>query len=105
MGLFPKQACLGAAAIVILAWGGRADATEAHYECSGGGTKLTAEFSPPDAATGRVTLTFATGQKITLPQVISADGGRYANADMEFWIKGRGATLTRLGSSETCTTR
>jgi membrane-bound inhibitor of C-type lysozyme len=103
VGLVSKLAYLGAAALAIVACG-RADATEAHYDCSSG-TKLTAEFSPPDAVTGRVALTFATGQKITLPQVMSADGGRYADDGTEFWIKGRDATLTRLGSRETCTTR
>ena len=39
---------------------------------------------------------------LTLPQVVSADGGRYAAGDIEFWIKGNSATLTRSGKSETC---
>lgn len=86
-----------------LALGSSADAKEFHYACSGG-TKLTARFSPPSAANGRVELTFGTGRTITLPQAMSADGGRYANKDMEFWIKGNGATLTRSGTSETCST-
>ena len=33
----------------------------------------------------------------TLPQALSADGGRYTPGDVEFWIKGNGATLTRAG--------
>jgi membrane-bound inhibitor of C-type lysozyme len=33
---------------------------------------------------------------------MSADGGRYANGKVEFWIRGKGATLTRNGGSETC---
>ena len=47
-------------------------------------------------------LTFGTGRELTLPQVMSADGGRYANADIEFWIKGRSASLTMSGVKETC---
>ncbi len=78
-------------------------AIEAHYTCSGGG-KLKANFSPPDAAKGEVKLTFDTGRELALPQVLSADGGRYANADIEFWIKGRSATLTISGVKETCST-
>jgi membrane-bound inhibitor of C-type lysozyme len=39
----------------------------------------------------------------TLPQALSADGGRYVQGDVEFWIKGKGATLTRGGRSTTCT--
>jgi membrane-bound inhibitor of C-type lysozyme len=93
-----------AAIVALLTLGGHTLAAEANYECSGG-TKLAAEFSPPGAAKGRVTLTFATGRKLTLPQVMSADGGRYANGDIEFWIKGRSATLTVGGASETCSTR
>jgi membrane-bound inhibitor of C-type lysozyme len=103
MIVFSKRARL-AAAVAILAFGNHAYATEAHYACSGG-TKVTAQFSAPGAATGRVALTFENGSKITLPQVMSADGGRYANSDIEFWIKGRNATLTRGGNSETCSTR
>jgi membrane-bound inhibitor of C-type lysozyme len=93
-----------AAAVAILASAGPVCATQAHYTCSGGG-KLTANFSPPDMAKGSVALTFGTGRELTLPQVMSADGGRYADADIEFWIKGRSATLTMKGVKETCTTR
>jgi membrane-bound inhibitor of C-type lysozyme len=103
MAIVSKQACL-AATIAILASASPACATEAHYRCSGG-AKLTAEFSSPGAADGRVALTFGTGQALTLPQVLSADGGRYAKAGVEFWIKGRSATLTVNGVKETCSTR
>jgi membrane-bound inhibitor of C-type lysozyme len=103
MAMFSKPACL-AGAIAILTFGGSADATEARYRCNSG-MKLTARFSPPNLQNGRVELTFDTGRKLTLPQVLSADGGRYANADIEFWIKGRGATLTMNGVKETCSTR
>jgi len=76
-------------------------ATEARYACSGGDT-FTADFSPPDAAKGKATLSFGMGRELILPQVMSADGGRYADGDTEFWIKGRSATLTRKGVKETC---
>ena len=92
------------AATAILALGSQADAKEFHYTCSGG-AKLTAQFSPPGAAKGHVDLKFASGRTITLPQAMSADGGRYANKDIEFWIKGKSATLTRRGARETCSTR
>jgi membrane-bound inhibitor of C-type lysozyme len=100
---FIQRPCLAAAA-AILTLGGPAYAIEAHYRCSGG-THLTALFSPPGAAHSRVALTFPTGRRLTLLQVLSADGGRYANDNVEFWIKGRDATLTRDGHGETCSTR
>ncbi len=68
------------------------------------GTKLTAQFSPPDARTGHAVLTFDGGRAMVLPQVMSADGGRYAGEGIEFWIKGRRATLTRGGNRGTCAT-
>ncbi len=94
-----KSALVSAAS--MLAFAAPAFATEAHYTCSGG-DKLTAQFSPPGAAKGGVKLTFDTGRELGLPQVLSADGGRYADADIEFWIKGRSATLTMKGVKETC---
>jgi membrane-bound inhibitor of C-type lysozyme len=97
-----ERACL-AGAVAILAFVGQACATEARYTCSGG-AKLTALFSAPGAGMGTVALTFETGKTIALPQVMSADGGRYADKDVEFWIKGKNATLTRNGDSETCST-
>ena len=98
-----KRACV-AGALSILAFAGQARATEARYACSGG-AKLIARFSPPGTETGTVALTFETGETIALPQVMSADGGRYADKGVEFWIKGTKATLTRDGDSETCTTK
>jgi membrane-bound inhibitor of C-type lysozyme len=92
---------------VTLALAGTSGATfasEVHYTCPGG-AGLTAQFSPSDAATGDVVLSFdGSGRRITLPHVLSADGGRYANDKIEFWIKGNSARLTRRGRSETCTT-
>jgi membrane-bound inhibitor of C-type lysozyme len=46
-----------------------------------------------------------TGRELKLPQIPSADGGRYADADIEFWIKGQSATLTMKGVKETRSTR
>ncbi|TCL75761.1 MliC family protein [Rhizobium sp. BK251] len=89
---------------MLVATAGDAFSAEASYECSGG-TKLHAAFSPVSSSPGNVKLVFAGSPgEITLPQVVSADGGRYANDDIEFWIKGREATLTRGGKSETCRT-
>lgn len=77
-------------------------ATEASYSCDGG-TKLTAIFSPVGTTPGNVELLFAGEDGDTvLPQALSADGGRYAEGDTEFWIKGNSATLTRAGKTETC---
>jgi membrane-bound inhibitor of C-type lysozyme len=81
------------------------DRTPVHYTCADG-TKLHATFSPPSTSMGAVKLVYAgspTG--MTLPQALSADGGRYTQGDVEFWIKGKGATLTRAGKSTTCRTR
>lgn len=103
MSKYSSRLSLGAA-VLALVFTSHVSATEARYECSGG-TKLTAQFSPPSAQAGRVTLTFDGGREAILPQAISADGGRYVGGDIEFWIKGRSATLTRDGNSETCETR
>ena len=80
-------------------------ATEASYICADG-TKLNAVFSTPKATPGSVVLTFAGAPAaVTLPQALSADGGRYADADIEFWIKGEEASLTRSGQATTCKAR
>jgi membrane-bound inhibitor of C-type lysozyme len=52
-----------------------------------------------------VRLTFA-GQRrpFKLPQAPSADGGRYVDGTMEFWIKGNAAQLTRAGTATECKT-
>jgi membrane-bound inhibitor of C-type lysozyme len=75
-----------------------------HYTCADG-TKLQAIFSPPSTSMGSVKLVYAgSSTETTLPQALSADGGRYMQGDVEFWIKGEGATLTRAGKSTTCRT-
>jgi membrane-bound inhibitor of C-type lysozyme len=54
---------------------------------------------------GSVKLIYAgSSTERTLPQALSADGGRYMRGDVEFWIKGKGATLTRAGKATTCRT-
>jgi membrane-bound inhibitor of C-type lysozyme len=75
-----------------------------HYTCADG-TKLQAIFSPPSTSMGSVKLIYAgSSTERTLPQALSADGGRYMRGDVEFWIKGKGATLTRAGKATTCRT-
>jgi membrane-bound inhibitor of C-type lysozyme len=81
-----------------------ASATEAAYRCADG-TAVRAVFSAP-GPTGSVRLTFAgKGGNVSLPQAPSADGGRYADNDMEFWIKGKTARLTRARAVTECKTR
>ena len=80
------------------------DRPPVHYTCADG-TKLQATFSPPSTSMGSVKLVFAgSSTEMTLPQALSADGGRYTEGDIEFWIKGKGATLTRAGKSTICQT-
>jgi membrane-bound inhibitor of C-type lysozyme len=93
-----------ASAVGVLVSAAPTLATAARYTCSEG-SKLTANFFPPDTAKGSVALTFGTGRELKLPQVLSADGGRYADADIEFWIKGQSATFTMKGVKETCSTQ
>src|SRR5262245_50903791 len=79
-------------------------ATEANYRCADGST-VKAVFSAPGQA-GTVQLTFGRKAKsVVLPQALSADGARYADGDMEFWIKGKTARLTRAGAAADCTTK
>jgi membrane-bound inhibitor of C-type lysozyme len=81
-----------------------ASAAEASYRCADG-TAVRALFSAP-GPTGSVRLTFAgKGSNVSLPQAPSADGGRYADGGMEFWIKGKTARLTRAGAVTECKTR
>jgi membrane-bound inhibitor of C-type lysozyme len=103
MALFTKRFAL-LSAVALIPFAGPSFAIEAHYTCTGGG-KLSANFLPPAAAKGEVKLTFDTGRELALPQVLSADGGRYAKAGNEFWIKGQSATLTMNGVKETCSTQ
>ena len=71
---------------------GGPDRPPVHYTCADG-TKLQATFSPPSISMGSVKLVFAgSSTEMTLPQALSADGGRYTEGDIEFWIKGKGAS-------------
>jgi membrane-bound inhibitor of C-type lysozyme len=74
------------------------------YQCEDG-TRLQARFSPPEPAReGTADLVFADGDRVVLPQAVSADGGRYVKDDVEFWIKGKGAMLTIAGNTTNCVT-
>jgi membrane-bound inhibitor of C-type lysozyme len=80
-----------------------ADAT-ANYVCEDA-TRLRATFHTSNDGPGSVDLQFlASGERVSLPQVLSADGGRYAAGPSEFWIKGRRATLKRGNKTTTCET-
>lgn len=102
MPISPRRIVL-ATIIASHACATHASATEARYSCDSGVT-VDARFSPPAVPGGQVTLTFGDGQIVTLPQVMSADGGRYAAKGVEFWIKGRNATLSWGGRSHMCST-
>ena len=78
MARFAKLFAL-ASAVAILAFAGPALATEARYTCSDG-SKLTANFSPPDTAKGSVALTASSNCRKSYPPMA-------------------GATLTRTSSS------
>ena len=93
----------GFATLAVLAAATTASfATEASYSCDGG-SRVTAIFSPVGTTPGNVELLFAGKDgDLVLPQVQSADGGRYAEGDNEFWIKGNSASLTLSGKSEIC---
>jgi membrane-bound inhibitor of C-type lysozyme len=60
-----------------------------------GDTKPAATADEPPVPSGSVALTLSDGRSMTLPQTLSADGGRYANADESFvfWSKGNGALV------------
>jgi membrane-bound inhibitor of C-type lysozyme len=92
----------GAIAALLLA--GPASAASANYKCSGG-TTLSARYAPASYTTGKVDIKFGNGRLLTLPQVVAGDGQRYAAGDVEFWMKGNGATLTRGADIQTCTSR
>ena len=87
----------------LVCLGTAAQAAEASYKCEDG-TALTAVFAGGPSSPGSATLTFADGGVMKLPQAVSADGGRYVGGGTEFWIKGRGATLTQGGRATTCMT-
>jgi membrane-bound inhibitor of C-type lysozyme len=80
---------------------GSTDANEIQYVCADN-TPLTVTFTTEGSGPGKARLTIAgVSDDITLPQVLSADGARYARDDMEFWVKGNSARLTRAGTAAT----
>jgi len=88
---------------------GRLIAT-AKFFCDGGktinaafyaGTSTpSADPNRPPVPGGSVVLVLSDGRNMTLPHVISADGGRYANADesIVFWNRGDTAFITENNS-------
>ena len=79
---------------------GAAEVT-AHYSCSDG-SRLVATFVTPSNGAASVALQLSGGKTLSLPQAMSADGGRYTDGKTEFWIRGKGATFTRGGGGVTC---
>ena len=82
------------------------------YSCNGNKTIVASFYqgeNKPVAAgqmpipTGSVALKLGDGRSMTLPQTISADGGRYANSDESFvfWSKGAGAFITENNPNNT----
>ncbi len=70
----------------------------ANFSC--GDLTFSANFvNTPDASSVNFA---ANGVNYDLPQVVSADGGRYEKDGVEFWVKGEGATLTLNGEVKTC---
>lgn len=73
------------------------------FTCDGG-KSINATFMNASSATttgNSVMLALSDGRQMTLPQAISADGARYANADESFvfWNKGNGAFVQESGST------
>ena len=93
---------MSVSAIALVLLPAAAIAKGVKYKCEDG-SHLTATFTPPGDGFGTADLVFAgSGDTYTLPQALSADGGRYADENTEFWIKGKSAKLTRNGSSTNC---
>jgi membrane-bound inhibitor of C-type lysozyme len=94
---------LGAALIIVFT-SYAALAEQARYRCKDG-SSVAAKFDNSASGGGSVALSFGKNTSaIILPQALSADGGRYAGKDIEFWIKGTNATLTRGNKITTCAT-
>lgn len=85
--------------------------TTVSYSCDGGKTIIASFYSgsstpavspgePPQPG-GSVAIILGDGRSMVLPQTISADGGRYANADESFifWSKGNGAFVMENGTT------
>lgn len=83
--------------VVSYLCGGGEAVTAAYY--AGKSTPAASPDQPPVPG-GRIVLTLADGSVLTLRQTISADGGRYVNADesVVFWDKGNGAMFAKEGA-------
>jgi membrane-bound inhibitor of C-type lysozyme len=98
----PMPKLVPIALAVLITSPAAAFATTASYICEDK-TQIMAVFSPPGVSPGSVSLTLdGAAEPVVLPQQLSADGGRYANDEIEFWIKGRDATFTRDGRAQPC---
>ena len=62
----------------------------ASYVCDDG-TPLSVVFFPKE----KNMRMHMSGRSYSLPQRLSADGGRYAKSGVSFWVKGQQATLKR----------
>lgn len=76
---------------------------QATFSC-GGGKSINAMFMNATTATttgNSVMLALSDGRQMTLPQVVSADGARYANTNQSvvFWNVGNTATITENGTT------
>ena len=82
----------GVTSVQFLCQGGK---TIAASFTSGSAAAQPATSGQPPVPNGSVALTLSDGRTMTLPQTISADGIRYANADESFvfWSKGNGAFI------------
>lgn len=76
-----------------------ADGKAVHADYYEGSSAPSASSDMPPVPTGSAVVTLDDGSVMTLPQTISADGARYANADESFvfWSKGTGAFITQNG--------
>jgi len=100
----PTHASMTGLLLLVVAAPALAKDPSAKYTCDDG-TQLVVQFHNVPSGPGSATLSFKdTGRKVTIPQVMSADGGRYADAKLEFWIKGKQATFTRGDQVTTCRT-
>ncbi|MET4579248.1 DUF333 domain-containing protein [Ottowia thiooxydans] len=72
---------------------------EVKYSCSGSSTIAASFFN--DSTPAQVRLALSDGRTFTLPQVVSADGARYASASetLVFWTKGRTAFIQEGGKT------
>lgn len=76
---------------------------QAVFTCDGGKSVNATFMNESNSTTtgNSVLLSLSDGRQMTLPQAISADGARYANADesVVFWNKGNGAFIQENGTT------